>query len=366
MIERRRMARPHGPSITLPSESGPRWTSVSFIAASAAGSGAVAPSRLTRPHIPHMRASLERGSVLPLAVPAAQGQPDDPGHRRPEHAQIEADRAVGDVLEVMDQLVLPGVLAGDPGLGEAGNAGPDDEALPVLGDFIDQPEEEGGPYRARADHAHVAPEHVEELRHLVDVGEPGRSPHQRHLLLGAAAEILPIDVAESTLRSPLQRPQLEHGEDAAGPPHPFAAVENRGAGGEQDSDREHPQEGREDDEGASGDQQVETAEGDVDPAWREILRGHHRVLLGERRGAVGAGRHGLAVRGRPYRGAHAEASGSAAPSIRSTSSCGSRRTRSPWPRFFSSSSARGSGSGRNRLERISAWSPPPSRPPYVV
>ena len=61
IIERRRMARPHGPLMIDPSESGPRWTSVSFIAASAAGSGAVAPSRLTRPHIPHMRASLESG-----------------------------------------------------------------------------------------------------------------------------------------------------------------------------------------------------------------------------------------------------------------------------------------------------------------
>src|ERR1700742_3080333 len=54
VIESRRIARPQGPSITLPSESGPRWRRVSFIAASAAGSGAVAPSRLTRPHIPHM------------------------------------------------------------------------------------------------------------------------------------------------------------------------------------------------------------------------------------------------------------------------------------------------------------------------
>src|SRR6266511_4421485 len=63
MIERRRMASPAGPSMTEPSESGPRWTSVSFIAASAAGSGAVAPSRLTRPHIPHMAASLESGQA---------------------------------------------------------------------------------------------------------------------------------------------------------------------------------------------------------------------------------------------------------------------------------------------------------------
>ena len=52
----------------------------------------------------------------------------------------------------------------------------------------------------------------------------------------------------------------------------------------------------------------------------------------------------------------------AAPSIRSTSSCGSRRTRSPWPVFLTSSSARGSVSGRSRLERISASSTPPEPP----
>src|SRR4051795_9710994 len=163
MIERRRMARPQGPSTIDPSESGPRWTSVSFIAASAAGSGAEAPSRLTRPHIPHMRASLESAPAPPqalsfsvrLAVPAAQGQADDAHHGRAQNPQIQPDRAVRDVLEVVDQLVLPGVLARDPRLGEAGDARADDEALPVLRDLLAEPVEEGGPDGARADHAHV-------------------------------------------------------------------------------------------------------------------------------------------------------------------------------------------------------------------
>ena len=69
------MARPQGPSIRLPSESGPRWTSVSFIAASAAGSGAVAPSRLTRPHIPHMRAESREGGIT-------RGSASAPAYRR--------------------------------------------------------------------------------------------------------------------------------------------------------------------------------------------------------------------------------------------------------------------------------------------
>jgi hypothetical protein len=47
--------------------------------------------------------------------------------------------------------------------------------------------------------------------------------------------------------------------------------------------------------------------------------------------------------------------------------CGSRRTRSDLSGTrFSSSSARGSVSGRNRPSRISISSTPPIRPPYVV
>src|SRR5919106_4138799 len=298
-----------------------------------------------------------------LTVPPAQGEPDDPGHRRAEHPQVEADRAVGDVLEVVDQLVLPGILAGDPGLGEAGDARPDDEPLPVLRYLLDQAVEERRPHRSRPDHAHIAAEHVVELGDLVDVGEPGGFADQGHLLLGPPAELLAVEVAEALLRSGPERPQLVHREYAAGPPHPLAPVEHGRARGEQRRQGEHAEQRREDEQRAAGNDQVECAEGCIDAARSEVLGGHHRVLLGQRRCAPGLGCHGLTLRARPYRGAHAEASGSAAPSIRSTSSRGSRRIRSPWPLFFSSSSARGSVSGRRRLERISASSTPPSRPP---
>ena len=64
------------------------------------------------------------------------------------------------------------------------------------------------------------------------------------------------------------------------------------------------------------------------------------------------------ARGRGGRVAHT------AESSRSSRSCGSRRTRSPaTPARFSSSSARGSVSGRRRPSRISSSSTPPSRPP---
>ena len=82
------MASPQGPSITLPSESGPRWTSVSFIAASAAGSGAVAPSRLTlvtsdpayTPDRTLMVSARLRGKALPASTGTTAPPADQPGH----------------------------------------------------------------------------------------------------------------------------------------------------------------------------------------------------------------------------------------------------------------------------------------------
>src|SRR3954454_4546247 len=240
MIERRRMARPHGPSITEPSESGPRWTSVSFIAASAAGSGAVAPSRLTRPHIPHMRASLESAPAPPqalsfsvrLAVPAAQRQADDADHGCAQNPQIQPDRAVRDVLEVVNQLVLPGVLPRDPRLGEAGYSRADDEPLPILRHLLAEPVEERGPDGPRADHAHLSPHHVEQLRHLVDVSEARRAADHRHLVLSPTRELLAVDVAEPSLRSRRQRAELVHSEDTSGAADALAPVEHRPPRGE--------------------------------------------------------------------------------------------------------------------------------------
>jgi len=73
------------------------------------------------------------------------------------------------------------------------------------------------------------------------------------------------------------------------------------------------------------------------------------------------------VRGLRRRRRHAQAQHHpAAPSIRSTSTCGSRRVTVAPPLRLTSSIARGSDSGRSMPSRISASSTPPSRPPYVV
>src|SRR6476469_9326716 len=88
------------------------------------------------------------------AIPAAEREADDPQHRGPEDPQVEPDRAIRDVFEVVDQLVLPGILPRDPGLREAGHAGANDRPLPVLRDLLAEPVEEGWSYRSRADDAH--------------------------------------------------------------------------------------------------------------------------------------------------------------------------------------------------------------------
>src|SRR5436190_8780609 len=62
MIERRRAARPTGPSTYMPSESGPRCTSVALIAASRSGSTARPVEAV--PQMPHMRIYLTH---VPLA-----------------------------------------------------------------------------------------------------------------------------------------------------------------------------------------------------------------------------------------------------------------------------------------------------------
>src|SRR5438270_11610880 len=150
MMERRRIARPTGPSISTPSLSGPRCTRASFIAASAPGFGLAAPPSDTRPQMPHM----SDGGWPPERGAGASPQ-DAPGGSE-HHAEVERDGAGRDVLEVMGKLVGPGLLGGHAGLGEPGQAGPHDQPLPVLGDLCAELLEELGPGRAGRAVADVA------------------------------------------------------------------------------------------------------------------------------------------------------------------------------------------------------------------
>src|SRR5689334_10751384 len=115
MIARRRAANSTGSPSHSPAESGPRCSSAALIARSAPTS----PDAI--PQMPHT--SL-----------AAQQPAGDEHQRLREDRQVEADRAVGDVLEIVDELLRPGHLPREPQLGESRDPWPDDEPLPIARD----------------------------------------------------------------------------------------------------------------------------------------------------------------------------------------------------------------------------------------
>src|SRR4051812_43767104 len=100
MIASRRAASATGPSAAAPAASGPRWRRAALIASSTARSG---PAGSAMPAMPHT-------SVAELAGDEREGLG--------EHGQIQAGRAVRDVLEVVRELLLPGHLAREPELRE--------------------------------------------------------------------------------------------------------------------------------------------------------------------------------------------------------------------------------------------------------
>src|SRR3954451_9942607 len=99
MSASRRAASAASPMTASPPLSGPRWRSVALMAASTSRSAA-RPSVRTMPQIPH----------IALALRAPRGRDDD--QQRLEHdLEVQAQGAVGDVLEVMGELLGPRHLA---------------------------------------------------------------------------------------------------------------------------------------------------------------------------------------------------------------------------------------------------------------
>src|SRR4051812_49445201 len=113
MIARRRAANATGPSTQRPALSGPRCVSAALIASRAARS---APSRAAIPQMPH------------ISDLAAHYAPHDHRERLDQDGGVQPGRAVGDVLEVVRQLLLPGHLGREPQLGEPGHPRAYDEA----------------------------------------------------------------------------------------------------------------------------------------------------------------------------------------------------------------------------------------------
>src|SRR5215213_10785449 len=153
MIASRRAASPASPTTASPPLSGPRWRSVALMAANTSRSGARASVR-TMPQMPHM-------SVGHLVLWAPRGRDDDQQRLR-DDLEVQPQRAVGDVLEVVRELLRPRHLTGQAQLREPGDPGRDDQALPVGGDLLRQTLEEEWADRARADDAHVPAQHVPE------------------------------------------------------------------------------------------------------------------------------------------------------------------------------------------------------------
>src|SRR4051794_24871456 len=114
MIERRRAARMARPPSKRPSLSGPRWTRRLFMVATTAGAGGGPLSGEAMPQMPHMGGSLPSPSPAaglgrPSGVRARLGAGELRGRRTPaghlgnggeENLEVEANRAVGDVLHV--------------------------------------------------------------------------------------------------------------------------------------------------------------------------------------------------------------------------------------------------------------------------
>src|SRR5439155_21650223 len=140
--------------------------------------------------------------------------------RAREDLQVDERRAVLDVPDVEFDPLVPGEARPAVDLSPAGQAGLDLEpaALPgrVAPDLV-------GERRARADHAHVAADHVPELRQLVDrqaAQRPAGAGDARIAMVDSGAGALALGPDD-------HRPELEQLELGAVPADPLLPVEHR-------------------------------------------------------------------------------------------------------------------------------------------
>src|SRR5688500_10199014 len=205
MMLSRRAASAQSSITASPSSSGPRCASAALIARSVWTS---TPPRScdAMPAMPHI-------SDLPDRA-ARRARHEHPG-RLGEDREIQPEGAVGDVLEVVRELLRPRHLAREAQLREAGQPGPDHEPLPIGGDLPGELLEERGPDRPRADEAHVAAQDVPELRQLVELGAPQRAAGARELVLRQPRQLLAEVPAEPLLGAGVEGAELVHRELAA-------------------------------------------------------------------------------------------------------------------------------------------------------
>ena len=126
------------------------------------------------------------------------------------------------------------------------------------------------------------------MRDFVELARLQPASHARVLGLGTGDELGAEVRAEARLGIRLQRPELEHREDAAASADALPAVEDRPASGRRDGERDRGGERQRDEQEECGEEDVERAEDDVAAALRGSLRelavaANQRVLEAWRR-----------------------------------------------------------------------------------
>jgi hypothetical protein len=128
-------------------------------------------------------------------------------------------------------------------------------ALAVVGQLLDQLVDEIGALRPRTDEAHVAAQHAEDLRQLVDPGGADEAAHAGDPLV---AERCPARHAV-LLGVLAHAAELEQGIDPAVEPDALLAIEHRAPALQLDRDRGRDQERQGQDQEGQADQNVEAA-----------------------------------------------------------------------------------------------------------
>ena len=288
MIASLRAARPTGPSTKTPSLSGPRWSERRAHRARAArGRRARAPRRFRRSRT--WRSSLVAG---PAQAARASGRRSGrrsrsacAGRAAPSGRRSTPGRARASRPSRSRSRAAPARSPVRPGRTTS--------RCQYAGSSAASCSKKRGRIGRGPDEAHVAAEHVPELRQLVELGGPEAAADARRLLARALDELLAEVRAETLFGPAAQRAELEHLEDAAVAAHALAAVEQRPAARRDERERDQPDQRREDEQEEPGDQDVENAQLEVDAPFRRPAD-ERREPLDERvaRPRLGSGHQG--------------------------------------------------------------------------
>lgn len=241
---------------------------------------------------------------MPLAGTPPRYHFDD---RESHDLQVGGHAAFGDILQVTSHHAVEVGIVTVRHLPPAGDAGLHGQALQVvlgvLGHLV-------GQRRARADDGHLAQEHVEELRELVDgmladeLADLGDARVVLHLEHGAGDLVLLFELGEALVGVPVHGAELPHAEGgqaavAVGLAHADLAVERVALALQANGGGQHQAGYRDDGQHAAAEQDVEGALGGAVAQSRvvPVLDGLHGLVAHARIAAV----HGLGNERGPHR-----------------------------------------------------------------